>query len=315
MIRLLLAVLLLLTMGSTFADPVVTVTLPDYGSYSYWLQARNGSVISLPANVSDHQNITLRIPRQQGNRLVLLDAATGQCAQQMLIVRDDGTATAAVFTLGDFHAIAMPRTSWPVAAPVQSLPDSLFGSISLLPLVACLLSIAGAGWLLWILGRRSVSRNMLPSSAPAERDPGMILMPQLQDRKHHGTSNAPFSSSRTPPASDTEMQRGPIMPLARPATLVGVQGLVTGSTFALTAGDVTIGRDGENEIVLAENTVSRYHARLLRQENGQFALTDLGSANGVYVNGTRVQRAILRSGDQVKVGDNFFRFQSNDESK
>ena len=311
MTRLILAILFVLTMGNALADPVVKVSLPDYGSYAYWLQARNGSIIALPANVSDHQNITLRIPRQKGNRLVLLDAATGQCAQQMLIVRDDGTATPAVFTLGDFHPLVIPRTSWPVAAAsVPIVPNPFFGSIHPLAIAALLIPIAGAGWLLWTLGRRSVRSSSPPVSVPAVRDPDMIFMPQNQ-----GLKIVPISSRRTDPAVDTETQRGPVIPLARPATLVGVQGLATGSTFALTAGDVTIGRDGENEIVLAENTVSRYHARLLRQDNGQFALTDLGSANGVYVNGTRIQRAILRSGDQVKVGDNFFRFQGNDETQ
>jgi hypothetical protein len=309
MTRLMLAVLFILSIGSALADPVVKVALPDYGTYSYWLQARNGSVISLPASVSDHQNITLRVPRQKGNRLVLLDAATGQCAQQMLIVRDDGTATPAVFTLGDFHPIAIPRTSWPAAASAPTVPNPFFGSLNPLVFAALLVPIAGAGWLLWTLGRRSVRSSTSSVAAQDVRDSSMISIPLNQ-----GLKIVPLSSTRTEPASDTETQRGPTIPLARPATLVGVQGLATGSTFALTAGDVTIGRDGENEIVLAENTVSRYHARLLRQDNGQFALTDLGSANGVYVNGTRVQRAILRSGDEVKVGDNFFRFQSNDEA-
>jgi pSer/pThr/pTyr-binding forkhead associated (FHA) protein len=95
--------------------------------------------------------------------------------------------------------------------------------------------------------------------------------------------------------------------------LIGLQGIAAGSTFALTAGDLTIGRDGENEIVLAENTVSRQHARVLRDGQGQFTLTDLGSANGVYVNGMRVQRAILSMGDEIKIGDNYFRFQSEKE--
>ena len=309
MTRLILAILFALTMGNVLADPIVKVALPDYGTYSYWLQARNGSVSSLPATVSDHQNITLRIPRQIGNRLVLLDAATGQCAQQILIVRDDGTATPAVFTLGDFHPLAIPRTTWPVAASVPTVPDPFSGGLHPLAIAALLVPIAGAGWLLWTLGRRSARSTMPSVAASAVQDKSVIFKPQNQKLKI-----VPITSTRTEPIGETETQRGPTIPMARPATLVGVQGLATGSTFALTAGDVTIGRDGENEIVLAENTVSRYHARLLRQENGQFALTDLGSANGVYVNGTRVQRAILCSGDEVKVGDNFFRFQSNDEA-
>jgi len=90
-----------------------------------------------------------------------------------------------------------------------------------------------------------------------------------------------------------------------------LQGIAAGSTFALTAGDLTIGRDGESEIVLAENTVSRQHARVQRDSSGQWTLLDLGSANGVYVNGMRVQRAILSAGDEVKIGDNYFRFHTD----
>ena len=53
--------------------------------------------------------------------------------------------------------------------------------------------------------------------------------------------------------------------------------------------------------------------RLLRDGQGKFTLTDLGSANGVYVNGERVQRAILSHGDEIKVGNNFFRYQAEKE--
>jgi len=308
MIRLLIAFLLLSYAGNALADPIVKVTLPDYGSYSYWLQARNGAVIALPANVSNHQIITLRVPREKGNRLVLLDTATGQCAQQVLALSAAGTVAPAVFTLGDFHPLGAAPPTAPAAASVAATPAAGSGSS---PALAAAVGTAaiGGGWLLWVLGRRSAKQTPATLTVPRERDPGMILMPGHQRPPSEDTEMTRFDIM-----PEKDLHRGPVIPLARPATLVGVQGLVTGSTFALTAAEVTIGRDGENEIVLAENTVSRYHARLLRQDNGQFALLDLSSANGVYVNGTRVQRAILRSGDQVKVGDNFFRFQSNDEA-
>lgn len=305
MIRLLLAILLLSLAGSALADPIVQVTLPDYGSYSYWLQARNGAVIAVPANVSNHQIITLRVPREEGNRLVLLDTATGQYAQQVLALSASGTVAPAVFTLGDFHPLGAAPSTVPAATSGTASPAAGSG---ISPALAAAVAAAaiGGGWLLWALGRRTAKQTPATLTVPRERDPGMILMP-----RHKVPAIEDTEMTRFDIVPDKDLQRGPIIPLARPATLVGVQGLVTGSTFALTAAEVTIGRDGENEIVLAENTVSRYHARLLRQENGQFALTDLSSANGVYINGTRVQRAILCSGDQIKVGDNFFRFQSN----
>ena len=73
---------------------------------------------------------------------------------------------------------------------------------------------------------------------------------------------------------------------------------------------VTVGRDGTNGIVLAETTVSRRHARFARGPEGTVMLTDEGSANGVFVNGQRVQQATLVPGDQIQIGDNFFRFEA-----
>lgn len=134
---------------------------------------------------------------------------------------------------------------------------------------------------------------------------------------------APPTSTPAPVRSELEEDtapaaQGPSLPLsaiAAPATLIGIQGLVAGGTFALTTGDVLVGRDGDNDIVLAENMVSRRHARLRRDTQGRFVLTDLGSANGVHVNGMRVARAYLTSGDEIKIGDNFFRFHVEDRTE
>ena len=124
----------------------------------------------------------------------------------------------------------------------------------------------------------------------------------------------PEEASLPPKPVTARLGRGPELPLSDVPVLLGMQGLAAGSTFALTDGDVIVGRDGDNGIVLAESTVSRRHARLLRDGHGQFTLTDLGSANGVYINGTRVQRAVLSSGDEIKIGDNYFRFQAAKET-
>jgi len=291
------------------------LTLPDDGSYSYWIQSRNGTVSVLPANVSHQETVIVRVPLEKGDRLVLLDASTGQWAEQVVTMGADGKPAPIGFALGDFHPLVAPVQAAPIS-PAAVSSDIDTGSSRLLTGLISLAVAVVAGGFLWHLMRtrgeplRHLAHRIgiattAQASSETERDPGMILMPG-----HHGPNASP--EGRFVSAGHVNLKHGPEMPLAQPATLIGVQGLAAGSTFALTAGDVAIGRDGENEIVLAENTVSRYHARLLRQDNGHFALTDLGSANGVYVNGTRVQRAILRSGDQIKVGDNFFRFQMND---
>ena len=56
------------------------------------------------------------------------------------------------------------------------------------------------------------------------------------------------------------------------------------------------------QLPITDNTVSRRHAELIPAD-GAWILHDLGSANGSYVNGTRVEnRYILKLGDQIRVG-------------
>jgi hypothetical protein len=63
-----------------------------------------------------------------------------------------------------------------------------------------------------------------------------------------------------------------------------------------------IGRDYERcACVFEDRTVSRLHAEL-RWVNGGWVLADMGSMNGTWVNGWRVEEAWIRSGDRVKLG-------------
>ncbi|HWB78854.1 MAG TPA: FHA domain-containing protein [Nannocystaceae bacterium] len=71
--------------------------------------------------------------------------------------------------------------------------------------------------------------------------------------------------------------------------------------FELGDAPVTIGRADECDIVLLEQAASRLHARLLPGAEG-WTVVDEGSDAGVFVNGQRVTRALLRDGDTVRVG-------------
>ncbi|MEX0781770.1 MAG: FHA domain-containing protein [Dehalococcoidia bacterium] len=86
-------------------------------------------------------------------------------------------------------------------------------------------------------------------------------------------------------------------------------GLRPGDEFAV-LGEMTLGRDGENGIVLADPSVSGRHAALVRTRDG-WRLTDLGSTNGTLVNGTSVdgRGAPLAGGEQVALGSVVLRFQ------
>jgi ABC-type multidrug transport system ATPase subunit len=67
------------------------------------------------------------------------------------------------------------------------------------------------------------------------------------------------------------------------------------------SGVTTIGRSAEADIVLTDLLVSRRHAEI-QQQGAVHQLVDLGSTNGTYHNGRRINRAILRPGDRISVG-------------
>ncbi|RIK38728.1 MAG: hypothetical protein DCC55_20150 [Chloroflexi bacterium] len=71
---------------------------------------------------------------------------------------------------------------------------------------------------------------------------------------------------------------------------------------------IILGRGTTSDITLSDARVSRTHARLDCNDAG-CTLTDLGSANGVLVNGKRVEQAVLAPGDVIALGDSTLRFE------
>jgi phosphoserine phosphatase RsbU/P len=63
----------------------------------------------------------------------------------------------------------------------------------------------------------------------------------------------------------------------------------------------TIGRQGDNNLVLRDNRASRAHARIVT-ENGEYFVEDLDSRHGVFVNGQRVKRHKLADADRIDFG-------------
>ena len=74
-----------------------------------------------------------------------------------------------------------------------------------------------------------------------------------------------------------------------------------------------IGRHSTNDIPLPDRTVSKRHA-VIGRVRGQAVVKDLDSRNGTFVNGQKVEKAILSCGDRLKVGSVMFRFFQEDET-
>ncbi len=87
--------------------------------------------------------------------------------------------------------------------------------------------------------------------------------------------------------------------------LVALHGGIPGKMVALGAGPNTLGRGAQNQIRLPELSISRNHATVMVDPGGLVWLTDLGSTNGTFVNGCRLephQTVGLRDGDRVGLG-------------
>ena len=74
----------------------------------------------------------------------------------------------------------------------------------------------------------------------------------------------------------------------------------TKKKFQLAEEDVVIGRTIDCEVHLSVNNVSRRHA-LISFRNEEYQIEDLGSTNGTYVNGIKIEKCILRNNDQIEI--------------
>lgn len=95
---------------------------------------------------------------------------------------------------------------------------------------------------------------------------------------------------------------------SRPNRLVVVLGPNPGSSYVLDGPRVTIGRSSDAAITIDHEQVSRTHAEITRTSDGGFEIVDLGSVNGIRVNGFERSRAIIKAGDLIELGDVRLRF-------
>jgi len=86
------------------------------------------------------------------------------------------------------------------------------------------------------------------------------------------------------------------------ARLEFILGPMANQTLSLAEEVTTIGSVAGATVVLADPAVSRKHAAI-RKVDGNYELADLGSTNGVYVNGHKVPKKTLEPGDIIRVGN------------
>ncbi len=69
-----------------------------------------------------------------------------------------------------------------------------------------------------------------------------------------------------------------------------------------------IGRHADNELMVADASISRFHAEIKHELNSRYVIRDLESLNSVYVNGRKARTAVLSNGDLIELGDVTLKF-------
>ena len=75
-----------------------------------------------------------------------------------------------------------------------------------------------------------------------------------------------------------------------------------GRTISVDGDTIVLGRDDDCDVVVDDPNVSRRHLSLAPRADGSVALLDLGSSNGTFLNGSRIESAVLDGNEQIQVG-------------
>jgi hypothetical protein len=151
-----------------------------------------------------------------------------------------------------------------VAAQPETLPLIVGGVVLLLIIVLVLF---------WVIGRKPSIEPPAPAAKPGELPPAIVVPPP------------------------------PLVVISLEFTADANQRV----SFTLDKSALTIGRAPDNDIVVAApvlnaDSVSQHHARLRRDQDG-YVVRDLGSKNGLAVNGRHTIENLLQDGDRVQFGE------------
>lgn len=86
--------------------------------------------------------------------------------------------------------------------------------------------------------------------------------------------------------------------------------IINKQMIPLTKPVTTLGRQIGNDIVFQEEFLSRFHAEIVH-ENGKYILVDKDSTSGTFVNGRKIDRCVLNSGDLIALANIFIMFVNN----
>lgn len=142
----------------------------------------------------------------------------------------------------------------------------------------------------------TASRTVLASGASLRLGETELVFMQAEATSVGGVPAATGTGRQSPAETMVMEQKEGLM-----AWLAVTTGPDKGKTYQLKAGDNTIGRDSENDMAIQDPAISRRHA-MIKAQDGEFLLLDLGSRGGTGVKGETLEGKSLKTGGVISVG-------------
>ena len=131
----------------------------------------------------------------------------------------------------------------------------------------------------------------------------VVIKPHTEKTGDDGRTQSTTAPPRVPRQSTQVGVMFPPPAPGRPSALLVSEGPRRAPiSYAIEKANVRIGAEADSDFVVRDDFVSRKHANI-RFESGALYLTDLGSSNGTFLNGTRINKVmVLSPGDQIRFG-------------
>jgi hypothetical protein len=280
-----------------------TITLPDTNVYYYWFRTQGGTVKHGPVASGRAGTIDLAKHLADGGTLYVLDPHTGGIAA-VPVSAASKSITVDEFQVPGTSSDAAARSNAPATAPTKSGDDNSAdnggGTSVISRVITWIIGLAVLGGVIWFIRRLTDTKGQL--LIDAARKVG-VDVPNPDDLPKNNIQQE--GKYEAPPVP--KVQRIPEEAI-KPAGSVSFLISDEGTSFSVGSKTTSIGRGEENDIVLADSSVSRKHARI-EMTHGSAEIIDENSANGVFVNGQKIARQSLSSGDRLNIGKFALRYQ------
>jgi pSer/pThr/pTyr-binding forkhead associated (FHA) protein len=145
----------------------------------------------------------------------------------------------------------------------------------------------------------------------------------IQEEKTAQAEPPPVEAQATAPVVQDVLDGQPTVPISAlavqaalaelPARLVVQSRFMSGTEFVIDRPSIVIGRTPENDVIINHKSISRHHAKIVR-DGEHHVILDLESANGVRVGGVEHERCELQAGDVIELGEVRLRFVTGDSA-